>query len=111
MKAERIGAAILLLLLLACAPVRAQVATQEGIVLNESRVKTNVYMIKVLDLTTSAQAEQIDQLMESKEAILSSRTELATRTVIVEVLKALPPKNLRDIVEATGLTVAKSFEQ
>lgn len=79
-----------------------------GIAVVETRAKTFVYEIKLKAVANVDQATALDQLLLSRQGVLSAATDWNRRTCRVEALKQLQPKYLKDVVEAAGLQVAKS---
>lgn len=87
----------------------SETRTRPGIVLVSTQAKTHVYDIQLKGLSQPAQAQRLDALMLSKQGILTAETNAATQVCRVEVLKHVTEVQLRSLVEASGLQVAKTF--
>ncbi len=87
----------------------AETRTRPGIVLVAAHAKTHVFDIQLKGLSQPAQAQRLDALMLSKQGILSAETNATTQVCRVEVLKHVTEPQLRSLVEASGLQVAKTF--
>ena len=87
----------------------SETPTRPGIVLVTAHAKTHVYDIQLKGLSQRSQAERLDALMLSKQGILTAETNVTTQVCRVEVLKHVTEPELRSLVEASGLQVAKSF--
>jgi hypothetical protein len=87
----------------------SETRTRPGIVLVAAHAKTHVFDIQLKGLSQPAQAQRLDALLLSKQGILSAETNVTTQVCRVEVLKKVTESQLRAVVEASGLQVAKTF--
>jgi hypothetical protein len=91
------------------AGLRAQ-NSGEGVRSVETRDHVTTYQIKIKGLASAAQATLLDETMGSKEGVISSSTNSETHVCEVRVKEGFDSALFHDIVEASGMMVAKSFE-
>jgi hypothetical protein len=101
----------LLLLILPATSVLAQAPQHEGIILKETRVKSNIYQIRVVGLGGPISAHQLDETIGSRQGVLSCQTDPQTSICTVEALKTFDKKWFEQLLEIHGLKIAKTFEQ
>ncbi len=91
--------------------VIAQNATDPGIRKVETRDHIVVYEVKVKGMFDPSHATKLDDNFTSKEGVLSSQTDFATGICRLEVKEGFQEYLFQDIVEFTGFSIAKAFEE
>jgi hypothetical protein len=89
----------------------AQNTTDEGVRLVESRDHMVTYEIKVKGMFDLSHATRLDENFKSKEGVISSLTNASTGICRVQVKEGFDSALFTDIVEFTGFTIAKAFEE
>ena len=97
------------ILLLFLAPFCCKAQGPNGIQLHEVKSKTFVYQIRVEGLKNENDAAKLDEVMLSKEVVLSSSTDYDKGITTAEVLKDFNTDLFHDLVEFKGYKIAKSF--
>ena len=83
----------------------------QGIRLVEAKPKTNVYEIKLMPPVSAEQAHYLDQQLVSKQGIWSSQTNHQTLVCRLEAVKALETRDIQEVIDHSGFSISKSFEQ
>lgn len=79
-----------------------------GLAVVEQRVKSNIYEIKLKTVANADQGQALDNLLTSKQGILSAQTDWSKRICRVEALSAVTGAHLEALVRQAGLEIAKS---
>lgn len=86
-------------------------AVRPGLTLVEHRVKSNVYEIKLKTVSNVDQGQALDNLLLSKQGVLSASTDWSKRLCRVEALSSITEQHLARLVEMAGLNIAKTNQE
>lgn len=79
-----------------------------GLAVVEHKVKSNVYEIKLKSVGNADQGQALDNILLSKQGILSAHTDWSKRLCRVEALSAITEQHLEALVRHAGLEIAKT---
>lgn len=81
-----------------------------GLYLKEVKVKTLVYEIKITGLGGPTSASNLDNMLGSREGVISANTDHLTSICRLEATKDYDRKLIEYLLGIQGLGIAKSFE-
>lgn len=79
-----------------------------GLAVVEQRVKSNIFEIKLKSVANADQGQALDNLLTSKQGILSAQTDWNKRICRVEALSAITGQHLEALIRLSGLEIAKT---
>ena len=99
---------LLLLTLLTSQPLLGQ-NTREGFSIKETKAKTTVYEIKLTGLGGPVSAQQLDDMLKTREGIISVHTDFNTHVCTLEATKNYDRRLIGYLLGLKGLGIAKTF--